>query len=1076
MPTKIIYTPHYTTAGSPTITNDYIASGFSSSNYISAGSFNPGANSWEIGAKVHTKSSISGTQWLLNSYGQDHVSLCLYFNNPDVNAGNGSWYGGQVWTDSTIATNTDYWYKMTYDGTRYAVLRSTDGTNYTEIAYISDSRAIGAVTNLIFGRGDGSFVESIDLKTVYVKVNGELLWEAVTVTEVETSGTVSVSKGYYDNGSNKIQMTSAITKNLPELSSGETTGCKNKLFAYSKNDVADIIITADSNADISTAHDVSVELDKNVYLSCLKNYIIGHTPLQTMPMQIGGELTADYTATDSSVINSDYILTSSTSGKYVYKAFSESDVTTAEVTVKCKQTNIKYRSDIFSGWGIVGFCSGYLGVWDGSNWRTGTYYPAETWVWVKAISTPASSNIKIYGLVDNGYTLDTLPDISQWDLCHNGGIAYGSPLATNLNVPDPGSSEWFDGQVDLKEVQVKKNGVEIWRAVTTPANGIKNSSNGFVYDSTNDKTFWYPTETILELRNFTDLQDRCNLYLANEDGEDVSRFLAGSSLPGPVKTNYVVEGSPTINSSYEASNFTNANYISIPETIPSTDGTSIITAIKVSGSPSSTQGIIGNSLGVPNFYIESSKKFGCYDGGTSREGSTAIADNTKYWVQIRYASSYTRFLLLQDNGYTLDTLPDVSNWNVEMEFSGNVYGSKELVLGALSGGSLPFTVGTCYLADTAIAANGVYVWKAVEQNPVIASSMQQGYVYLNPAHTEVLGIGYEPDEIELEAPNTFQQPVLSSAGTLGGDSFAIYYDHSTEGSSRSYYAFRDFDDYTGGEADRLQTNNTSTSTQYYLTMYNPYALRVSSIKIRNATGAYSLKDYTVYGSNDNSSWSTLVTGSNSNTTDNDVWTISVNAATDYKYIRLGFYPRSSTAVMICRVLLQATYEANTVEVSSDHYWTYLKDSTYDCEGKSLSTSSMTGSALSGSLLAMQAGTLIYTENNYQGVLGDAFTGYTVTFTDTSHSSIASLTKTGTRCRCYSAYNGNVENPHYYSFYVTSLPVTGEIPMSMVGLLGEREITPSDSTSSYTYDATTDTITYSGYTASYIGDVYVNLGA
>ena len=1100
MPTKIVYTPHYEVVGGPAISDDYIASGLSSTNYFrSTESIPSTANTWELGIKFHTGTSFTGTAQYFVGNTHATISVGLWEGSPATNFGDGSWFDGAVNLDTSYAANTDYWYSVSFDGTKYSIKRSTDGENFTEIAYLTNSNHI-ATTLVNIGYQPGSLFTSIDLKEVYMKVDGVETWRAVTWEEVDVSGSVSVSKGYYDNGSNKIQITSAMTKNLSELSSGETIGCKNKLFAYSKNDAADIRITADSNADISTSHDVSVKLDKNVYLSCLKNYIVGHTPLQTIPMQIGGELTPDYTASDTSVINSDYILTSSTSGKYVYKSFSESDVTTAEVTVKCKQTSTKYRSDIFSGWGIVGFCSGYLGVWNGSNWMTGTYYPAGTWVWVKAISTPASSNIKIYGLVDNGYTLDTLPDISQWDLCHNGGIAYGNPLANSLYIPDAGSSEWFDGQVDLKEVQVKKNGVEIWRAIATPANGVRNSSNGFVYDSINDKTFWYPTETILELRNFTDLQDRCNLYLANEDGKDVSRFLAGSSLPGPVKTNYVVEGSPIINSSYEASNFTNSNYLSIPETIPSTNGTTIITAISLTGSPpSDTGGILSKTTGVPNVYIHDSMKLGCYDGDYSQAGSTTMLANTKYWLGIRYYSSDTQFFLLQDNNYTLDTLPAISNWNLEFSFSNkNEFGGSNLYLGKLNGG-LPFTVGTIYLADTAIATNGVYVWKAVEQNPVIASSIQQGYVYLNHAHNKVIGIGDEPDEIILEASNIFQQPVLSSAGTLGGDSFAIYYDHNTEGSSRSYYAFRDFDDYTGGENDRLQTNNTSTSTQHYLTMYNPYALRVSSIKIRNATGAYSLKDYTVYGSNDNSSWVTLTTGSNSNTTDNDVWTISVDAATSYKYIRLGFYPRSSTAVMICRVLLQATYEANTVEVSSDHYWTYLQDDTYDVQGATLAVSSMSPSALTGHLMMTTAGVLSYSEVNAQlsvgGLLpGAAYTGYDVTFTDNTYTAIDSVDKVGTRYRIYRSAGTNPEAPiefvamsydDYGSFAGGALPSASE----SYGLTVDS---PIEYTSTTTFTLSTDEIQgfdyynptedkfyvyetglWTGYQAlSYIGDMYI----
>lgn len=176
--------PNYTKVGSVIVSPDYIASGFSNSNYIQMGTFDPGSRSWEVCTKIHTASSIYGYMWMFKSLNEDKLALCLYNGNPDVNVGNGStWYNGQVWTDTSVAPDTDYWYKMTFNGTnRYSVQRSTDGVNFTEIAYINETRLMASNT-LIFGwkqyNESGSFVQSIDLKETYVKIGGSVIWRAV---------------------------------------------------------------------------------------------------------------------------------------------------------------------------------------------------------------------------------------------------------------------------------------------------------------------------------------------------------------------------------------------------------------------------------------------------------------------------------------------------------------------------------------------------------------------------------------------------------------------------------------------------------------------------------------------------------------------------------------------------------------------------------------------------------------------------------------------------------------------------------------------------------------------------------
>lgn len=135
---------------------------------------------------------------------------------------------------------------------------------------------------------------------------------------------------------------------------------------------------------------------------------------------------------------------------------------------------------------------------------------------------------------------------------------------------------------------------------------------------------------------------------------------------------------------------------------------------------------------------------------------------------------------------------------------------------------------------------------------------------------------------------TFTQPALSADGTLGGTSFAVsassYYDSS-------YYAFKGVD------------NNSSTSwalangqtTGYYI-LYNPVAVKASSISITNrGVSSYAITGYTLYGSNDGTNYTALITGTNSVTSASSNWDINIPSANRafYKYYKI--YISSSDA-------------------------------------------------------------------------------------------------------------------------------------------------------------------------------------
>lgn len=167
------------------------------------------------------------------------------------------------------------------------------------------------------------------------------------------------------------------------------------------------------------------------------------------------------------------------------------------------------------------------------------------------------------------------------------------------------------------------------------------------------------------------------------------------------------------------------------------------------------------------------------------------------------------------------------------------------------------------------------------------------------------------------------QPILTSNGTMGGNSFAC---------SQSTYlndamAFRCFngDTTTSGESNRWQINNVNTSTQYWISWYNPKPLKTSSIKVYNNEVTYVVKNWELCGSDDNVNWTTLATGTNTNTTAFSSWTISVpSSAKAYKYFSLGCTPNSTTSMQIGEIQITAKEVVNGTSSNYDYYETETK--------------------------------------------------------------------------------------------------------------------------------------------------------
>lgn len=170
---------------------------------------------------------------------------------------------------------------------------------------------------------------------------------------------------------------------------------------------------------------------------------------------------------------------------------------------------------------------------------------------------------------------------------------------------------------------------------------------------------------------------------------------------------FTAEGSLTIDSNGIASNFSNTNYISVNKYLNRT--TEIIT--KVNLTTVSDYSIFVHSMQnqYSSLYIEPNT--GCYslfDGVNSVyvPGTTPLQTNKWYWIRYDAVEGTCYGRLLEDNGYTIDTLPDISNWSLEWTTSYNIFNGYIFKMGAAPEVS-QFLQGSMDLKNTKININGV---------------------------------------------------------------------------------------------------------------------------------------------------------------------------------------------------------------------------------------------------------------------------------------------------------------------------------------------------------------------------------
>lgn len=172
----------------------------------------------------------------------------------------------------------------------------------------------------------------------------------------------------------------------------------------------------------------------------------------------------------------------------------------------------------------------------------------------------------------------------------------------------------------------------------------------------------------------------------------------------------------------------------------------------------------------------------------------------------------------------------------------------------------------------------------------------------------------------------FDQPVLTENGILGGNTFAVTQSSAQVDANITHYACYA----TNPNKERWQADNTKSLPQS-ITYYNPKPITLSrvvfsNIAISSGEANYLFKDFTLSGSNDNSTWTTLLSTTNTHTSDYDTtveYGFDITTNIPFTYYKLTVTSNQGSygeLAMVGYMRLEGTVESNIIETSKPGLW------------------------------------------------------------------------------------------------------------------------------------------------------------
>lgn len=155
----------------------------------------------------------------------------------------------------------------------------------------------------------------------------------------------------------------------------------------------------------------------------------------------------------------------------------------------------------------------------------------------------------------------------------------------------------------------------------------------------------------------------------------------------------------------------------------------------------------------------------------------------------------------------------------------------------------------------------------------------------------------------------FEQQALTSNGVLGGNTFAVDASSSRDNSYQPYCAF------SLQAGDRYHAWCAGGNPPQWITFYNPVPLNVTSITWgANGSGnSYCPKAFTIQGSNDNSNWDILFTGTGEHPSGQDRTSNLSDNTKYYKYYRVYVTDQTGSGyVYMSYIRFTATYQTTAL--------------------------------------------------------------------------------------------------------------------------------------------------------------------
>ena len=139
-----------------------------------------------------------------------------------------------------------------------------------------------------------------------------------------------------------------------------------------------------------------------------------------------------------------------------------------------------------------------------------------------------------------------------------------------------------------------------------------------------------------------------------------------------------------------------------------------------------------------------------------------------------------------------------------------------------------------------------------------------------------------PDGTTSEVVSDFVQPELTANGTIGGAAFAVAADSEVDANRPAWKAFDGSEVLSNTSTDQWHSGN---GQPHWIKFYNPDLLRVSKITIFNGADNVLPLAWEFQCSDDNSTWTTLTSGTNTNLTQGSNWDFTVSDSGWHKYYR-----------------------------------------------------------------------------------------------------------------------------------------------------------------------------------------------